>query len=65
MATNLSHVTKAANNLAALAESAANAIEEKEVEGEHDSTRIDAFMDFKQAVEDALDDLQTAIEGTK
>jgi hypothetical protein len=65
MATNISHVHKAAHALYDTVGKAIEAIENKENEGEHDSERIEAYQDFLTMVEEQLDELNTTLEELK
>ena len=62
MATNISHVHKAAHALFDTIGKAIEAIENKAEEGDNDSDRIEAYQNFLEQVEELLDELNDTIK---
>lgn len=63
MATNISHIRAATTNLLMKIDAAIEAIENKESDSAIDTDRMDAFTTFRDEVEQALDDLNSAFGG--
>lgn len=62
MATNRSHVKAAYDTLFAKAEAAKSAIEDKEVQTDADDNRIQAYEQFLEAIESAIDELESELD---
>jgi len=65
MAVNISHVERATRDLVTKIEQSIEAIENKENEGDMDEDRINAYMNFKEIVEEQLEELMGFLEGMK
>ena len=59
------HVSQATGNLVATIEKTIEAIENKENKGDMDEDRINAYMNFKEIVEEQLEELLGTLEGLK
>ena len=65
MAVNISHIEKATWALIHMIDDAVSAIEDKENEGDNDAERIDAYQNFRELLEEQLDELKDTLENLK